>query len=287
MASGTPAEPVMYPATWAASIWLALVVLAALFHGFVDAGPLATLDTWFAVWTGSLLSANILFVLLALAMPALWVLFGAIARAEKAPPKVLGKPSRWLAWVPLGLAFLFSIMGGMASIRAAEAPDGTEPPVGIDLAQLDGGKVPRQRVTVRGLTVETRVARFEQPLKMSSRIWTYSGFRPAGSEALPDDAPIRLFVEHATGSGKYIPLSGDPPLETAEGYLIENGLPDHARIVLERSGTRIASPHFLLRDGENGLRDGYQTLTLLSMIFAFAFGLVGVMVLIVSQERKA
>jgi hypothetical protein len=277
--------------TLAAWVWLALVAAAAILGMAFGIGPIAWIETWYAVQTGSLLSANVLFLLLVLVLPSIWVLFGAIDRADR---KAAGDPARrrrqfgWWAAALLALSAGFLAMAIVAGLFAAQAPDGTEAAVPVTLPELERGRVPTGRVAITGARVETSQARFEQPQKGSSRRWRYTGFHPGATDKAVtagalDVVAITLFLEGASGTGSFVRSPVERGPETVEGYLVENGLPAYARIVLEREGAVIASPHYLLRDGENGRRDGYYPLIFLGIIFGFTFGLIGALVLLMAK----
>jgi len=148
-----------------------------------------------------------------------------------------------------------------------------------------GGAPAGRRVTIIGASDMRARATFIQPGKNSSTTYVYTGFRPgatrdAAEATALEAAPIMVFTD-----GAYSGSAGDwqrPEQETEEGYLIENGLPPYARIVLERQGVRIAAPHYLLRVGENGLAGDYYVPIGLGLFFAFVFGFIGMIVLLVS-----
>ena len=265
--------------------WLALLFAAALLGKLAGIGPLGWFETWFAVWTGRLLSADILFALLILALPSLWILFGAVDRAGKARrPSALRKDFRLAAIVVLALAVGFLIMAAYAGLRMASLPGGDAASV-KPTGSLAEAAAAGQRVMLTGVPIEGARAAFIQPSRQSSSRWVYTGFRPGATRGAPvaageARAPIPLFVEQRENDVRspyrYVP----PPLDEVQGYLVENGLPDHARIVMEREGVTIATPHYLLKVDENGLRGPHYVPLFTGLFFAFVFGLIGVALLV-------
>ncbi len=275
--------------TIVALAWLGTVLGAAALAKIFSIGPIAWLETRYSVWSGQILSANILFLLLILTLPSIWVLFGAIARAEEQDKARKGPPDaarqrrgiQRAAAILFGIAGLFAAVVVYASLRSASLPDGREAATPITLEELARGPAPTHRVAITGVTADRVRASFVQPLKNDSRRWLYRPFHPGVDPGTVtagalDTALATIFLE-SDHRGELPPR----PIrtETVEGYLIEGGLPAYARIVLERDGARIATPHYLLRDGENGLRDTYFTMLLTGYFFLFACGLIGVVLL--------
>lgn len=256
--------------------WLALLAAAAIWARAAGQGPIAWIETWYSVSTGSLLSANILILLLVLALPSVWVLFGVPAPSDPARQRALAR--RWAVglFAAAGACLALATFGG---VRAAMLPDGSEAAVPLTAERLARGDAPTQRVAIEGIATGDQ-AGFDQPLKNNSRHWRYRGFRPGG-EAMAGNAPVALFVEESLNGAPDPPAFLSP--ETVEGYLIQGGLPDYARAVLERRGVRIAEPHYLLRDGEAGLRDDYYSLVLLGLIFAAIFGVIATLALLAAK----
>ncbi len=268
------------PGTWLALAWLALVVLASIWAKLTGQGPIAWIETEYSLRTGSILGADILFLILILTLPSIWVLWGAVFRFEHAMAEQ-GEAARRLLYrrygvVLLGLAAGFLAMAVTGGVRAARAPDGQEAAALLSPEDLARGAVPEGRVAITGVRDIGAVVGFHESLRGGERYWLYGGFRPGtgtkGSEGTSGEAPIILFLERSY-NGRPEARAAEP--ETAEGYLIENGLPAYARIALERSGVPIARPHYLLRDGENGQRDTYFAMTLLGLLFTFMCGGIG------------
>lgn len=259
--------------------WLAMVVLASFWAKLTGQGPIAWIETEYSLRTGSILGANILFLILILTLPSIWVLWGAVFRLEQAMGGQ-GEDSRRLLYRRYGIVLLvftggFVAMAVTGGVLAARAPDGRETAALLSPEDLARGAVPAGRVAIPGVRDIGAVVGFHESLRGGERYWLYGGFRPGAGAKGEDgrgEAPIALFLERSY-NGRPEARAAEP--ETAEGYLIENGLPAYARIALERSGVRIASPHYLLRDGENGQRDTYFTMTLLGLLFAFMCGAIG------------
>lgn len=278
---------------WIAWAWIGVVALAVALGKAAGIGPIAWLETWFAVRTGSLLSANILFVILILIGPALWVLMDSADGSEAA---VGGGRVRGLRNSRRTAAFLFAGAGValatalVATILAAGLPDGSEAAAPLTAAELTGGAPPEGRAAIVGAPIEAARAAFDEPSRHSSRRRAYIGFAPgakrAQTQAMTDGAgPIALFVERSEGGRPALVRELLPQQETAEGYLVVDGLPPHARIALEQAGVRIASPHYLLRDSER-LRDDHQIVVLLGLIFCAILAFVGAMVLLIGRQGE-
>jgi hypothetical protein len=259
--------------------WLLIVALACLWAKAAGQGPIAWIETEYSLRTASILGANILFLVLILGLPAIWVLWGAVIRSEHAAGKDETSRRRLFgryAAVLLGLAGVCLAAAVAGGILAARAPDGREAAVPITPDELTRQNVPRHRVAIDGVVDIGAVTGFRESLRGGERYWLYSGFRPRagakGSEDASETAPIAIFLERSLNAR---PEARPARPEAVEGYLILNGLPAYARIALERNGVRIASPHYLLRDGENGQRDDYFGMVMLGLIFAFICGAIG------------
>lgn len=295
MASGTRkagAQRVAGPWTKLSAAWLALVIGAAIWAKLAGQGPFAWFETWYAVTTGSFLGANVLFVILIVTLPAVIVLMGAIERAEKAArtPAARRRQMLWMVGSLFGLAGLFMIVAIVAGVMAMRSPDGSEAALPVAPEQIARGEAPTgRRIAITGTSDLRAQTSFVQPGKNSSTIYVYTGFRPGATRddaeaAALNAAPVTIFTE-----GSYSGGAGDwqrPAQETAEGYLIEDGLPPYARIALARRGVRIAAPHYLLRNGEGGLAGDYFVPIALRIFFAFVFGFIGTTVLIVSIVKS-
>lgn len=268
--------------TMLAWAWLVGVAGFVLLGGIAGIGPGAWFETWFAVRTGRLMSADILFVMLILAFPSIWILFGVVDRAGKAArtPDTMRRRFRLAAIMVFALAGGFLLMAGLAGAQMARLPGGGGPTVKLAPDALAEAAAAGRRVMLTGAPIEGARAAFVQPSRQRSSRWVYTGFRPEATRsalaaAPPDRAPIVLFVERRENDRAYSVRYVPPEQDEVAGYLIENGLPDHARIVLEQDGVAIAVPHYLLRVDENGLRGPYYTPLLLGLFFAFVFGFIG------------
>lgn len=281
-------RPVSRRAVRIAWLWLALIVLAAVLGMGWGIGPIAWLDTWFALATGNLLDANVLFAMLILAVPSIWILFGAAAEAERRPQTaaMLARQRRTVAIGAFAVAGACAAMAAVAGMYAAGAPDGTEAAIPVSPEALALGLVPAGKVALYGASVDRAEVEFLQMGKNASTTWTYTGFRPGASRhlanaAAPASPPFAVFVEGARRgpAGNYVP----PPQERIEGYLIPDGLPPYARIALERAGVAIAPRHYLLRASDTP-RARYMTPLLLGLFFAAITALLGAVVLIVAPR---
>lgn len=266
--------------------WLALLFAAAVLGRGAGLGPLAWFETWFAVRTGRLLSADILFVLLILALPAIWILYPKVDRSKttRPAPADLQRQFRKAATMVFALAGGFLLMAGIAGLQMARLPGGGGPSVQLQ-GSLAEAAAARRRIMVTGAPIDGARASFVQFAKQSSSRWVYTGFRPGAARGAPggipqDRGPIALFVERqendVSSPYPYVP----PAQDEVKGYLVENGLPDHARIVLEQAGVAIARPHYLLRVDANGLRGPYYVPLLLGLFFGFVLGLIGIFLLV-------
>lgn len=282
------ARPVSRRAIRLAWLWLAAIFGAVLLGMVAGIGPIAWFSTWYAVTTGSLLGANVLFVMLILALPSIWILFGAAAQAERRPQTVatLARQRRTVAIALFAVAGACAVMATVAGLLAARAPDGTEAAIPLSPEALSIGLVPTGKVAVHGATVERARVEFVQPQKNSSTTWSYTGFRPGASQHVANSAalartPFTVFVEGSSSgpAGNYVP----PPQERMEGYLIPGGLPPYARTALEAAGVGIAERYFLLRVSETP-RERYTVPLLLGLFFGAITGLLGVIVLIVAPR---
>lgn len=269
--------------------WLAAVIATALLGRGFGIGPFAWAETWWAVKTGSLLGANLLIAMTIAALPALWVLLGAADKAEQAaatdPAGARRHVARIAAFllVPAGLAFAAAAIAFVMLIRL---PDGSETVLELEAAMLAGTLPQDRRAIATGAPIERARAAFMQGGRGTATRWTYIGVRPGATRETteaeePDAPPVALFVERREGTGWPPGRSlHPPPQERYDGYLVRDGLPPHARIVLEQARVRIASPHYLLRDAE-AERDGYRVTILLGLIFGAMLGLVALLVLVV------
>ena len=269
-----------------AMLWLAILAALTLLHWIADIGPLAWLATWFAVWTGRLLGGDILFLLLVLSLPALWFLVEPVDEASRARRRK-SAPGRdefkLAATITIALAGLCLAVSAYVGVQMARLPGG-DGPVAKPAGSLAGMTAAGQRIVLTGAPVEGAEVGFVQPARTSSSRWTYTGFRPGARRGTAEVRPpagtaIDLFVEQRLNdvrSTGYVP----PPQDERTGWLVEDGLPDHARIALERQGVRIARPHYLLKTAREGLREPWYVPLALGLFFAFAFGVIGLALLV-------
>ena len=274
-----------------ARVWLALLVAGAALGLGAGAGPFDWFATWFAVQTGRLIGADILFLLLVLALPSLWILFEPAGRGRRRGAASAGRDRRRVAPI-----VLFALAGGslavaaLAGLQVARLPGGGAPAVPLAGPLADAAAAGR-RVATAGAPIPNARAQFRQPARRSSSLWTYTGFRPGATRGALAAAgaargPVALFVERreneVSSPYPYIP----PRQDEVAGYLVENGLPDHARIVLERAGVTIAAPHYLLKVSEDGLREPWFVPLFLGLFFAFIFGVIGAMALVKARPGR-
>jgi len=266
--------------------WLVLLAGGVALGKLAEIGPLVWIETWWAVETGSLLNAGLLLLLLILGWPALWVLLDAADRAEQAAATGHAGLRRHAGRSALFLiAFAGSplAMAGVAALLLAGLPADEAPPVPLTAEALAQGVAAARRVIVTGAPVERARAAFMQNGRGTAYRWAYTGFRPgatrAATRAEPAGAPpIALFVERSERTS-WPPRIRErmPQQETIDGHIVENGLPPYARIVLERAGVRIASPHYLIRD--DAARGGqYRMLIHLGLVLAAMTGAVALLV---------
>ncbi len=267
--------------------WLAILAGLTLLYWLADIGPIAWLATWFAVSTGQLFENYIFFLLLVPALPTLWFLVPPADEASKGK----GRRNEWArdeirlaAVIMLALAGVSLTVSAVCLVRMLQLPD-SRGPVAKPSGSLADMAAARQRVVLTGAPVEGAEASFVQAGKNQSSRWAYAGFRPGARRGTaevrpPTGTPVDLFVERRLNNVPNSPGYVPPAQEEMTGFLVEDGLPDHARIVLERQGLTIARPHYLLKTGEEGLREPWLVPLFLGLLFGFIFGLIGLALLV-------
>jgi hypothetical protein len=222
---------------------------------------------------------------LALAGPALWMLFRHLDATDKVRkrPLVGGAQFRMIARWLVGAAILFGLIGTVCLGLAWRARGYVEP-VEISAGQLARGDYPRDRpVRLRARTVEgSRYSyRILRP-RQGDRRRTWLGVRPVddpsqGRERRPAPAgPVAVFSE---GTGvAYNQRYRQAETISVSGYVVENGLPDYIHSKLERQGVRIADPYFVLREDEE--RGSWLVGTALGLFLSFVLGLIAALLLV-------
>lgn len=256
----------------AAWIWL-FGVVALILSGTAGIGPGAWADSRFALRTGQLASSYYLHLTFLLGAPAFWVLVAQMDGKDEVPqPRRRARAAALLA-----LAAGCLVMAGIAWQLLERAPNGSEPAPLLAPGALADGAAAGGPVTLRGALIARASVRFAQASRQGSTWWRYTGFRPGATRSAveaegPGAASVVLFVEDASKYRPPVLRRWLPETEEVRGYLIENGLPAHARIQLEREGVRIATPHYLLREA-GALRARYYPPLLLGLLFAFLFAI--------------
>lgn len=255
----------------AAWVWLVLLVVLAALGLIFGIGPVQDLVTWLTVKTGNLVGFELLIPILFLSLPAVTVVTSDGHRRRQAGQRPISeyKQAMMLA------GGLFAICGLCVA--------------GAAYAFVQSQRAPTQVTTITGAPIAGTEVSFVQPGKGSSTRWTYAAFVPGArrSDLAKQSVghpgvgavPVVLFVEvpgRNVDSGNYQP----PEQDRMVGYLVQNGLPDHARIALEQQGVRIAPTYYVLQVRPEGAGSDYFVGVLLGGFFAFAAGAVGMMVAI-------
>lgn len=275
-----------------ASGWLAVTIVLVLLAQVAGAGPIAWFDSWLAVRTGQI--RGLMIAMLVLVLPAAWLLAAAIGRANLRAVRTpaTGRRFRATATILCAVGILCLMIAGFGWLRYTQAMDdaekaeaATELTSGTSLAEAAAA---RRRIAMVGAPIERRSIRFVWGDRRAAGFSTYTGFRPGGMrrDTMAEGAnapPVAIFIETVgRPSGPGTPLEHRPQQDRVEGYLVENGLPDHARTVLTRENVRISSPHYLLRADRDGPVQRHITTTIVG-------GLTGAMLLLfaLSLARKA
>lgn len=258
-------------------LWIALVSGYMIWGVAYDAGlyrwladlQVARTGGYYPKWTAILPA-------LLLASPALWYLRrqADIARASQpagpaAEAARMGRTAR-----NLGIAgVLAGLIGFGAFVYSQGVPDGSEPAVPFDVAALGtGAPVPAHKIRISGEIDPQATTGVTETGGSADSSTLYAGFRPRGGGA--KDAPFSLFIERRMGgAAEAATLQGFMPDQ--DGYLVENGLPALALRDLEARGIRVASPHYVLRPGDDTRREPYY-------VAAAVGGLLGVVCLLVA-----
>ena len=251
-----------------AASWLAIVVVLIMLAQAAGAGPLAWFDSWLAVRGGQLRGLQL--SMLVLMLPAAYLLRAAIRRAIRAEAHTPAMRRQFLgAAMALGaLGIICVAVAAKAYCRYAEATDiAANPEPAIELSSgvaLAEAAATRQRVALTGAPIHHREIRFGWGERRALGFSTYTGFRPGGMrrdtmrrdtmEEGSGSPPVAVFIERVDYSAgpPGTPIAHRPQQDRIEGYLVENGLPDHARAVLSREGVPIAEPHYLFRADRDG-----------------------------------
>ncbi|HEX8639539.1 MAG TPA: hypothetical protein VF704_00115 [Allosphingosinicella sp.] len=209
-----------------------------------------------------------------LAAPALWYIRLrsqiALALEEPGPASDVRRRRRVARNVGI-IGIVCGLVAGGAYTISQRMPDGSEEPTPLDLTALGMGDVPREQISIRGSVDPDVQTGIEESSRYVDRATLYVGFRLEGEAK---DAPVRVFVERYFGNAADAGTAqGFMPDQT--GYLVENGLPTPALRDLQRRGVTVASPHYLLRTGDDSRREIYY-------IVAALAGLVAVAALLVS-----
>lgn len=276
--------------------WLTLVVILIMLGQAAEMGPVAWFDSWLAVRGGQLRGLQL--SMLVLMLPAAYLLRAAIRRAIRveAPTSTMRR-TFLLTSMALGVIGLVCVaVAANAYVRYAEATDAAaklEPAIELSSdAALAEAAATRQRVALTGAPIHHWEIRFGWGERRALGFSTYTAFRPGGMrretmEEGPGSPPATVIVEEVDYSAgpPGTPIAHRPQQDRIEGYLIENGLPDHARTVLVREGVPIAEPHYLFRADRDGpalelldtvMSAGFNGALLLCFAFWLAFrGAVG------------
>jgi len=222
-----------------------------------------------------------------LAAPSLWVLFGHVEARDSASRSDPGYRKRVARKGGIGMligAVILLCIAFLCAVMAARAPGYVEP-IEIGAEQFANGDYPRDRPIQMWARPELSASYgySETNRRASDRQTSWLGVRPvdgpySGYGRAPKmDGPIAVFLE-----GSRVVAASDEPPTLAEtimvsGVVVENGLPDLARVALESEGVEIARPHYVLRQPSQ--RTGWMTGMSVSLFFAFAAAVIGAILL--------
>lgn len=236
-------------------LWIAAVSFYMLWAVIQEAGLYRWLiEFQLAQWGSYAPKWSAILPALLLCAPALWYL-RARAEAEQAnappgPVEIAGRMRRNAGWMALaGLAA--GLIGAGAYGWSLKLPDGSEPPVPLDLARLATERAPAGRVRVTGNVDPDASSSLVESDRYGEDTTFYAAFR---ADAAAKDAPVVLFIARATGGG---PVTAQGFLAEQDGFLIENGLPSMVRDDLVARGVRLAEPHYVLRTGRDTRREPF------------------------------
>lgn len=181
------------------------------------------------------------------------------------------------------IGVLCLLVAGGAYMLAQGVPDGSEPATAIDALALGSGPVPQGKVMVRGAVVPEATTGVSETSRYIDRNILYVAFRVEGAASGP---PHRLFVERYMGdsSGAAVTQGFFPE---QDGYLIENGLPPPALADLAARGIKVASPHYVLRPGDDTRRTPYYVVAALGVLIGSICLLVGLIAFLRAGARAA
>jgi len=237
-------------------LWIAAVSFYMLWAVIQEAGLYRWLiEFQLARWGSYAPKWSAILPALLLCSPALWYL-RARAEAEQAaapppgPAEIAGRMRRNAGWMAL-TGLVAGLIGAGAYGWSLNLPDGSEPPVPLDLARLATEGAPTGRVRVTGSVDPELSSSLVETDRYGEDTTFYVGFRADGAAK---DAPVALFIARATGGG---PVTAQGFLAEQDGFLIENGLPSLVRDDLLARGVRLAEPHYVLQAGSDTRREPF------------------------------
>lgn len=258
-------------------LWIALVSGYMIWGVVYDAGlyrwladqQIARTGAYYPKWTAILPA-------LLLCAPALWYLRrqADIAEASQPPGPAaegarMGRNARNMAIAGIAAG----LIGFGAWVYAQTVPDGSEEALPFNVAVLGtGAPVPAHKIRVTGAVDPDATTGVTETGGGTDSATLYAGFRPDGADA--KDAPFSLFIQRRMG-GSADAATAQGFMPDQDGYLVENALPALALRDLQARGIRVASPHYVLRPGDDTRREPYY-------IAAALGGLLGVVCLIVA-----
>jgi len=208
-----------------------------------------------------------------LAAPALWYIRIQLQirkALEETGPAVEASRTRRTAKIMAVAGVVLGLASAGAYTLSQQVPDGSEAALPLNAANLGPTPLPKSKVAMLGDVDPDASSAVSETGRYLDSNTIYIGFRPKGSLAAE---PVRFFLErHVGGSDGLATAQMFAPEQT--GYLIENGVPALAIQDLEKNGIVIASPHYLLRTGDDALREPHYVTAGLTGVMAFAFLLV-------------
>lgn len=240
-------------------LWIALVSGYMVWGVVYDAGLYRWLaDQQIARFGAYYPKLTAILPALLLCAPALWFLRRQADIAQASQPSGpaaegarMGRSARNMAIAGVAAG----LIGFGAWIYSQTLPDGSEEAIAFNVSVLGtGAPVPAHKIRVTGTVDPDATTGVTETGGGTDNATLYAGFRPDGADA--KDAPISLFIQRRIGgSAEAATAQGFTPDQ--DGYLIENGLPALALRDLEARRIRVASPHYVLRPGDDTRREPY------------------------------
>ena len=144
-------------------------------------------------------------------------------------------------------------------------PDGSEAAVPVDLASLEPGNAPRDKVSILGEVDPDVFTGVTETSRNYDRNTLYVAFVPKGGTK---SGPVKLFVERYVGDASGAAVQ-QVFLPEQTGYLVENGLPPIAVSDLKARGVQVAATHYLLKPGDDARVTPYYVVAGVAGLLAF------------------